>query len=71
VKKVTLKLSVNEDRLVLYSTVVALDKLGVDPIEMVNCLLSWVLPKGVDPARKKEFEEMALSVIESIHAENP
>jgi len=69
--QVILKLKVNEDRLVLYSTVVALDKLGVDPIAMVNALLSWALPKGVDPARKKEFEEMALSVIESIHAENP
>jgi len=68
-KKVTLKLSVNEDRLVLYSTVVALDKLGVDPMAMVNHLLNWALPKGADPARKKEFEEMALAVIESIHPE--
>jgi len=68
-KKVTLKLSVNEDRLVLYSTVVALDKLGVDPMAMVNLLLSWALPTGADPARKKEFEEMALAVIDSIHPE--
>ena len=61
--KVTLKLLVDEDRLVLYSTVVALDKLGVNPDVLVNHLLKLVPTSGKE---KDEFTAMALSVIESI-----
>jgi len=67
VKKVTLKLQVNEDRMVLYSTVVAFDKLGVDPMVLVNKLME-LIPAG-DEKLKQEFTDMALAVIDSIHPE--
>ncbi len=66
--KVTLKLLVDEDRLILYSTVIAFDKLGVDPMVLVNRLISLIPAENV--YRRKEFEEMALAVIDAIDSED-
>lgn len=67
--KVTLKLLVDEDRLILYSTVIAFDKLGVPPMVLVERLISLIPEK--EKERMKEFEDMALAVIEAIDAEDP
>jgi len=63
---IILKLKVDEDRLVLYSTVVALDKLGVPPDVLVERLISMIK----DKSRLKEFTEMTVAVVESMTCES-